>query len=203
VFGNVFYQAGRAAFIGGGRDNRIQNNLFIECEPSVQIDGRGLSWANHHFDMDHSHYASTLRDFMAAAKVDQPPYSVRYPQLKTLYDDEPKVPKYNIVENNLSFGGIFLDLYDGVDFELATIRNNIVADPIVVRMTDRSDQQPDFTIYKTGSQDTVKMLKGNTVLPVSFKPYTIRNGRIQLDLQAIPKESGFLPIPIEEIGLKR
>ena len=33
VFGNVFYKAGRAAFIGGGRDNRVANNLFITIFP--------------------------------------------------------------------------------------------------------------------------------------------------------------------------
>jgi len=202
VFGNVFYQAGRAAFIGGGRNNRIQNNLFIECEPSVQIDGRGLSWANHHFDMDHSHYASTLRDFMAAANVSEPPYSTRYPELQYLYQDEPKVPKYNVVENNLSFGGIFLDLYDGVDLELATVRNNLINDPVTLRMTSSSDQDPDFAIYKFGQKKTKAMFKDNVLWKFDKPPYRIVDGHVQLDLDALPIGTGFLPIPIKKIGLK-
>lgn len=123
--------------------------------------------------------------------------------MKTLYDDQPKVPKYNIVENNISIAGTFIGLYDGVDFDLATIRNNVIADPVSVRMTMNSDQTPNFTIYKNGRDETMQILEGNTVLLVSFKPYEMRNGRIQLDLTAIPKEIGFQPIPFEEIGLKR
>lgn len=45
LIGNVFYRAGRAAFIGGGRDNLIENNVFIECENAVHIDSRGLERA--------------------------------------------------------------------------------------------------------------------------------------------------------------
>ena len=46
VYGNVFYRAGRAAMIGGGRDNTIENNIFVECTPSVHVDARGLGWAS-------------------------------------------------------------------------------------------------------------------------------------------------------------
>ena len=56
IYGNVFYQAGRAAFIGGGRDNIIENNIFIECEPSIQVDSRGLSFAKHFFNKSNKLY---------------------------------------------------------------------------------------------------------------------------------------------------
>ncbi|MDA0335838.1 MAG: right-handed parallel beta-helix repeat-containing protein, partial [bacterium] len=50
VFGNIFQGTQMAAFIGGGRDCSIENNLFIDTHPAVQIDGRGLSprevWQN-------------------------------------------------------------------------------------------------------------------------------------------------------------
>ncbi len=42
VLGNVFYKAGRGVLLGGGRDNAIDNNLFIECSPSVHVDARGI-----------------------------------------------------------------------------------------------------------------------------------------------------------------
>ncbi len=32
IFGNVFYKMSRATFIGGGRDNRIENNVYVECD---------------------------------------------------------------------------------------------------------------------------------------------------------------------------
>ncbi|HEX2952288.1 MAG TPA: right-handed parallel beta-helix repeat-containing protein, partial [Armatimonadota bacterium] len=31
VFGNIFYRTTRAAFIGGGCDNVVENNIFVEC----------------------------------------------------------------------------------------------------------------------------------------------------------------------------
>ncbi|MDH3252149.1 MAG: right-handed parallel beta-helix repeat-containing protein, partial [Ignavibacteria bacterium] len=33
IYGNLFYKAGRAAFIGGGRDNVVENNIFVQCAP--------------------------------------------------------------------------------------------------------------------------------------------------------------------------
>jgi hypothetical protein len=202
VFGNVFYQAGRAAFIGGGRDNRITNNLFIECEPSVQIDGRALSWANHHFDEDHPSYASTLRDRYAEVNAGEPPYATRYPPLVDLYADEPKVPKYNVVENNLSFDGIFLDLYDGVDLELVTLRHNLVGDPIVLRMSQQSDQDPSFTIFRIDEPLPDPFNNDNQVWDSAVDPYSVINGRIHFHPENLPFPSGFLPIPFEEIGLQ-
>lgn len=42
VYGNVFYMVQRAMFIGGGRDHRVENNVFVDCRPAIQVDGRGL-----------------------------------------------------------------------------------------------------------------------------------------------------------------
>jgi hypothetical protein len=202
VFGNVFYKAGRAAFIGGGRNNRIANNLFIECEPSVQIDGRALSWANHHFDVDHPKYASTLRDRYAEVNAGEPPYALRYPPLVDLYGDDPRVPKYNVVEHNLSFDGIFLDLYDGVDLEIATVRNNLIGDPVALRMTPYSDQDPEFTVYQIDDPATEDLLRDNRLWTQPERPYRIRDGVLGVDWDGLPPQSGFLPIPFGKIGLK-
>ncbi|MEO2046854.1 MAG: hypothetical protein ABGX16_09810 [Pirellulales bacterium] len=37
ILGNLCVQAGRAVLIGGGRDNLVQNNLFVDCVPSMLI----------------------------------------------------------------------------------------------------------------------------------------------------------------------
>ncbi|MFO7724786.1 MAG: right-handed parallel beta-helix repeat-containing protein [Oceanipulchritudo sp.] len=203
VFGNVFYRAGRAAFIGGGRDNRIQNNLFIECQPSIQIDGRGLSWAVHHFDVDHPRYASTLRDAYEEAKVNEPPYANRYPELIGLYEGDPRIPSGNIVENNLSFGGIFLDLYDGIDLEMATVRQNLIGDPVALRMSETSDQNPEFETFRLDDPSTGEILTGNTLWKFGTRPYRIDGGQIRFHEELLPGTTGFLPLPMERIGLKK
>ena len=43
IYGNVFWKLHRAVFIGGGRDFCVENNIFVDCDPAVELDGRGLS----------------------------------------------------------------------------------------------------------------------------------------------------------------
>jgi hypothetical protein len=38
---NVFYQAGTAVLIGGGRSNQVCNNVFVAGAPAVRLDDRG------------------------------------------------------------------------------------------------------------------------------------------------------------------
>ena len=45
IFGNVFYQVPRAAFIGGGHDNVVENNIFVDCKPALHVDARMMGWA--------------------------------------------------------------------------------------------------------------------------------------------------------------
>ncbi|MCZ7636318.1 MAG: hypothetical protein M5U12_09950 [Verrucomicrobia bacterium] len=41
ITGNIFYRVQRAAFLGG-RDHLVVNNIFVDCDPAVEVDGRGL-----------------------------------------------------------------------------------------------------------------------------------------------------------------
>ncbi len=38
--------AGRGMMIGGGRDNIVTGNAFVECQPAIHLDGRGIGWAS-------------------------------------------------------------------------------------------------------------------------------------------------------------
>jgi hypothetical protein len=105
VEGNVFYRAGRAAFIGGGRDNVVENNLFVECAPSVHVDARGLGWMKNETVGD-----ATLPTRLREAPYQSPPWSIRYPKLVNILDEEPAAPRGNVVARNISVGGRWLDL---------------------------------------------------------------------------------------------
>ncbi|MDA1275416.1 MAG: right-handed parallel beta-helix repeat-containing protein [Verrucomicrobia bacterium] len=105
VFGNVFYRAGRAAFIGGGRDNLIENNIFVDCNPSVHVDARGLGWMRDHVEGD-----GILPKRLASVPYQKSPWSDRYPQLLNLLEDEPGAPKGNTIARNISVGGKWLNL---------------------------------------------------------------------------------------------
>lgn len=131
VFGNVFYRAGRASMIGGGRDNVMQNNVYVECSPSVHLDARGKGWASYFFDGTLTY----LFDRFAEVHGSQAPYTTRYPELKDLPGATPDLPLNNRIMNNLSYGGRWMDIYDfpSIDLSTMTISGNITADAIALR----------------------------------------------------------------------
>jgi hypothetical protein len=99
LIGNVFYKAGHAAFIGGGRDNLVANNVFIECLSAVHLDVRGLQRAKP---------GSGVRDgwdLLAKAEAldfRNSPWSTRYPDLARVMDEEPLLPRGNVIQRNLA-----------------------------------------------------------------------------------------------------
>lgn len=110
VQGNIFYKAGRGVMIGGGRDTIILENLFIDCSPAIHVDARGKGWASYYFDGKDN----TLFDRLKAMNGTQGLYAERYPPLKTILQDDPAWPKGNVIENNIRYGGRWLDLLDNV-----------------------------------------------------------------------------------------
>jgi len=122
IFGNIFYRASHAVFIGGGRDNVVENNVFVECDPAVHIDARGLGWAKKHIAKGGGWH---MYRKLQAVNFDKPPYSRRYPKLATILQDDPAVPKGNVVMRNICSGGRWLEL-QGVDRELVTMKDNLV-----------------------------------------------------------------------------
>ena len=123
VSGNLFYRVTRAAFIGGGRDCTVKNNLFVDCRPALHIDGRALGWAHDHSNawIKEGREKGTLQGI----RYKQPPYSKRYPRLVNILNDDPAAPKGNRVLRNVSIGGT----WDGVHAEARryqTIESNLV-----------------------------------------------------------------------------
>lgn len=104
--GNVFYRVQRAVFLGGGVDIEVHGNIFIECTPSVEIDGRGQS--------DHKVWRKMICEILrerfynidgTGISAVEPPYVDRYPELLRIHDyyrleAEPYIPPaVNITEN--------------------------------------------------------------------------------------------------------
>jgi parallel beta-helix repeat protein len=122
IFGNIFYRAGRNILIGGGRDHVVQNNIFIQGQPGVHVDARGIGWAKYYF---------TSREMILYTRYDavtkgNSPYLEKYPPLKTVESDQPELPKYNCILNNVFCGGKWRELLDGLDDSIVCFRNNKV-----------------------------------------------------------------------------
>ena len=125
VTGNIFYKTQRAIFIGGGRDNHVQNNFFVDCQPAVMIDGRGLlpdlAWR----DMVYG----VLQQELVASNHHALPYATRFPeltQLDALYQSGQGIPPEGTqVINNLNVGGEWLVIYRGAEAKHVTQRGNL------------------------------------------------------------------------------
>jgi hypothetical protein len=97
IHGNVFYQVPRAAFVGGGHDTVIENNIFVDCKPAMHIDARALGWASGSYD--------TLVSRLKAMPYETDPWKTRFPELLTILDHEPMRPQGNVVARNIAVGG--------------------------------------------------------------------------------------------------
>ena len=97
LFGNVFCRVPRAAFIGGGRDNTIENNVFIDCAPALHVDARGLGWA--------SGALGTLTTRLKEMPYQSEAWKLRYPGLAETLEQDPMAPHGNVITRNICVGG--------------------------------------------------------------------------------------------------
>jgi hypothetical protein len=90
IHGNLFYRVPLCGvMIGGGRDNAITNNVFVDCVPALHIDDR---WDEYPWEVMHER--------LLAMNPSEPPYSERYPELLKMGDD-PRKPENNRFERNI------------------------------------------------------------------------------------------------------
>jgi hypothetical protein len=123
IIGNVFYRVTRAAFIGGGRDCRIENNVFVDCNPAVHVDARALGWAHYHADdwVKEGQTKATL----SGVPYQKPPYSARYPALVPILSEDPNAPRGNVITRNICAGGRW-DEIEAKARPLLTLKDNLL-----------------------------------------------------------------------------
>jgi hypothetical protein len=137
VYGNIFYKVHWAMFIGGGRDHHVINNLFVDCDPAIVTDARGLDtrpvWRNMVND--------TMRGGLK--RVPLALYRERYPAMKNLDayygppDGEPITgddfkgipPEGNVIARNACVGD-WIRMTWMADPMLFDIRDNFVTNDL-------------------------------------------------------------------------
>jgi len=97
ISSNIFYDVANAILIGGGRDNLMDNNMFINCGRAFSIDARGLGWA--------AGVGTFATQELLDLNYKQPPWATKYPELLGILEDEPLAPKGNMVVRNICWGG--------------------------------------------------------------------------------------------------
>lgn len=191
VRSNIFYKAGWAVFVGGGRDNTIENNLMIECRSAVHFDDRGLVRAR---PGEGTKDGWDLLAKLEAVDFKRPPWSERFPRLPGIMNDDPKLPLHNVVRNNIAINcreWVHIS-NSAVKTSLARIAfsDNVVWGPVSTR--DRS-------LFPAESSSD-RVLFSNEKLPDVESPD--KNGFV-VQRHAVIRNiaPNFKRIPLEKIGL--
>lgn len=92
---NLFVRVDQPVFLGGGRDNRVADNLFVESSPAIHVDARGRTWARDAI----TDPQSELRAAFAAMPVGSKLWRARYPGLATILQDDPAAARNSLTGN--------------------------------------------------------------------------------------------------------
>lgn len=194
VLGNVFYRAGRAIMIGGGRDNPVQNNLVIDCPIGLHLDSRGMTWKQWNNPADRSWY---LEDKAKQLNYLQPPWSTKYPRLAAIMNEEPRKPLGNVIRRN-----VFVDCTK----EVCNFDGN------VKKMLDQLEIEGNLAVNTTGrasgmakavSYKGFANLAGSAEKPIDLRFDAATAQSLWPRWRAWLKQvmPGFEEIPFEKIGL--
>lgn len=172
IYGNVLVKAGRGVFIGGGRDNHVENNIFIDGEHAVHIDNRGKGWSGELIKKRQGSW--DMFGKLEQVPYDQPLYTNKYPELIDFLDKDPLEAMNNSVVRNIKIGtGDFLHLAN-VDTTKVILEDNIVdIDP---QFTDGDAVKSDFQL----ASDSPALNRGFKQIP--FKLIGLQKDQYRNDL---------------------
>jgi hypothetical protein len=198
IYGNVFYDLDKGFFTNSGRDNLIENNIFVKCNPSVAINvyyspkeyAPGGSWR--------------MVERLNEMNIKEPPYSVRYPALQNIFrDGEPAMPRGNKIIRNISYGGRFMELHSDLDLDIVTVKDNLIADPNICRWIKRESKESQSYVDKYGDKELKELLEKNGNMIIGSDPGFVNAAKedFRLKNDSPAYKLGFKKIPFEKIGL--
>lgn len=145
IFGNLFERCSQAVFIGGGCDNVVTNNVFIDCWKAAHLDNRGMGWQKKATDDPNGELRTRLR----AMPYQNDLWKQRFPALVNILNDDPGVPKRNVFTRNISAGNIFDDINNSIR-KYQTVEDNLAfdGDKEWIRLTKDKDGRPVKLTFK-------------------------------------------------------
>ena len=119
VESNYLLNMPRGIAVGGGRDNRLENNVIHGALAAIQIDSRGTTWAKSHVHGENSRIHQLCR----TTQEESPVYAEKYPELARMLQDQPELPKGNIVRANSYQAKIGIDTQEDSS-KVVLVENN-------------------------------------------------------------------------------
>ncbi|MCF7848035.1 MAG: right-handed parallel beta-helix repeat-containing protein [Kiritimatiellales bacterium] len=195
VTGNIFFRAGRAIMIGGGREHPVVNNLIVDCPIGLHIDARGMKWDRWNNPAEPSWMLEKKAEKL---NYKQPPWSDHYPRLARIMEDSPREPLYNPIRNNVfvdcrneicNFDKEVMGLMDKFEIE-----NNLAVFTASAEKIPLKDGVPGFTT-----------LNGSNDAPIDLGFRDAEQGDFNLCAHArlLKLAPQFKEIPFNKIGLYR
>lgn len=198
IYGNVFYRLAHGVIrLGGGRDCRIENNVFVDAGWAVHIDNRGMGWQKK------QSRTGTLWRRLQAVDYKHPPWSIRYPELVALLTDRFGEPVDNVVQRNIFVQRETLYSFSRVPADRFTCDFNLLRRPdgqpldVSARTyhPNQGGEMPLADWQKLGFD------RHSLVADPRFRNAAADDYRLRADSPAW--RLGFKPIPAEKIGLYR
>lgn len=191
LHGNLFQRAGRALFIGGGRDNTVTCNLVMDSLINFHFDARGMTWKQWNQPGDNWN----LEEKAEKMNYKKPPWSTRYPRLAATMSNSPREPLGNVIKNNL--------LIDSKKQALAFDKN---VQALFPKLVSENNRVVDTVGTKKASQLSYKLKGFSTVAAKPDNPIDLRLPN--RDILQFKKSATILrlmpalaEIPVEKIGL--
>ncbi len=167
VYGNVVKRVDQGVHIGGGRDNRVENNVFIDTEYSIHVDARARRVSDA--------FWNTIQQRLQAVNYTQPPYSTAYPNLARLMNDDPREPKRNLFLRNVTVRGQEFHLIDSISPNSSFNNPNV----LLGVTGNYAGNSPGF-VNMDG--DDYRLSSGSPLQNLGFQPINIR----EIGLQVTP-----------------
>ena len=109
IHGNVCYKLERGVSICGGHENKVHDNLFVECLNTVSLAPRGIDMFKSDgkggfvYDKKSGKGWDSLTRRLIMYKWNEPPYSTRYPKLVEIFTKDPiAAPWWNEIQRNIA-----------------------------------------------------------------------------------------------------
>ncbi|WP_168567202.1 right-handed parallel beta-helix repeat-containing protein [Crateriforma spongiae] len=189
--GNIMVRAGRAVMMGGGRDNKVINNLVIDCPIGIHLDSRGMTWSQWN---NPEHPSWMLEEKALALDYQSPIWAQRYPSLAKIMADSPKEPLHNRFARN-----VFVDC----DRRVCQFDSN------VMKLLGKLDVADNVAVSSTGSSaSTVKIADITGFSNQDAKIDATGDDKVdaylkQQDASGWMGIDGWEPIPVDKIGLRK